>query len=59
MKINVSYEFEEEASFFLELLKPALPLFKIKRTEGNTKYKHIYLTTKKEYSKTDIGSGRK
>ena len=47
MKIKVSYEREEEASLVMDLLKPLLSRFKVKKSTGTPPYKHLYFTPKK------------
>lgn len=47
MKIKVSYEREEEASLIIDLLKPLLGRFKVKKSTGTPPYKHLYFTPKK------------
>jgi len=46
MKIKVSYTQEEEvqAGAVLELLKPILGRFKIKKSTGTPPYNHLYFT---------------
>ncbi|MBQ7785912.1 MAG: hypothetical protein IJ381_07180 [Clostridia bacterium] len=47
IKIKVSYQEEHEAKLILGLLKPIIPLFKVKKSEGTTPYKHLYFTPTK------------
>lgn len=47
LKIRISYERDEEAMQVLQLLKPVLHLFNVKKPETDAQYKHIYLTTRK------------
>lgn len=47
LKIKVSYTEEEEAAAFLELMKPVIDLFKVKKSECTPPYKHIYFIPKK------------
>ena len=47
VKIKISYEQEEEAQAVLNLLRPVLPFFKVKKSEGSPPYKHIYFMPKK------------
>ena len=35
MKIKISYQDEEDARTILYLLKPIMPRFKVKKSEGN------------------------
>lgn len=46
MKIKVSYNEEHEANLILSLLKPILPLFRVKKSTGTPPYKHLYFTPK-------------
>lgn len=50
LKIRISYERDEEAVQVLQLLKPVLHLFNVKKPETNAQYKHIYLTAKRPHS---------
>ena len=43
LKIKVSYETESELDTVLNLLKPVLPQYKIKKSTGSSPYKHLYL----------------
>lgn len=47
IKIKVSYQEEQEASLIMGLLKPIIPLFKVKKSEGKP-YTHIYMMQKRE-----------
>lgn len=47
MKIKVSYSEDHEANMILSLLKPILPLFKVKKSTGTPPYKHLYFTPRK------------
>jgi len=47
IKIKVSYQEEQEARLILGLLKPIIPLFKVKKSEGKPPYKHLYFTPTK------------
>jgi hypothetical protein len=47
MKLKLSYTEEAEAQRLLALLKPVLPLFKLKKCAGTPPYSLIYLTPKK------------
>lgn len=42
IKIKVSYQDEREARLILGLLKPIMPGFRVKKSEGKPPYKHIY-----------------
>ena len=46
MKIKVSYTEDAEASSILALLKPILDRYKVKKSDGKSPYKHIYLMPK-------------
>ncbi len=46
MKIHISYETEEEVKSVIELLKPVIDRFKVKKSTGTPPYKHIYFTPK-------------
>jgi hypothetical protein len=46
VKIKISYEQEEEAQAVMNLLRPVLPFFKVKKSEGSPPYKHIYFMPK-------------
>lgn len=46
LKIKVSYEREEEASLIMDLLKPIIDRFKVKKSEGKAPYKHLYFIPK-------------
>lgn len=46
MKIKISYEREEEASLIMELLKPIIDRFKVKKSTGTSQYKHLYFVPK-------------
>ena len=46
MKIKVSYEREEEASQIIDLLKPIIDRFKVKKSTGTPPYNHLYFTPK-------------
>lgn len=46
VKINVSYEREEEAKQIMSLLKPIIDCFKVKKSEGTPPYKHLYFIPK-------------
>ena len=47
IKIKVSYQEEQEASLIMGLLKPIIPLFKVKKSDGKPPYKHLYFTPTK------------
>ena len=47
VKIKVSYSEEHEANLIMSLLKPILPMFKIKKSTDKPPYKHLYFTPKK------------
>lgn len=47
IKIKVSYQDEQEARLIMGLLKPIIPLFKVKKSEGKPPYKHLYFTPTK------------
>ena len=47
MKIKVSYSEDHEANMVLSLLKPILPLFKVKKSTGTPPFKHLYFTPRK------------
>lgn len=47
MKIKVSYSEDHEANLVLSLLKPILPLFKVKKSTGTPPFKHLYFTPRK------------
>lgn len=44
MKIKVSYTEEAEAQTVLELLKPIICRFKVKKNTSTPPYKHLYFT---------------
>lgn len=48
MKIKISYEEREavEVQRLVELLKPILDRFKLKKSTGTPPYKHLYFTPK-------------
>ena len=48
MKIKISYEEREavEVQRLVELLKPILDRFKVKKSTGTPPYKHLYFTPK-------------
>lgn len=46
LKIKVSYESENEANLVLNLLKPILPLFKVKKSTGTPPYKNLFFMPK-------------
>ena len=48
MKIKISYTGEEETELqrLIELLKPIIGRFKVKKSAGTPPYKHVYFTTK-------------
>lgn len=48
LKIKVSYEREQEVEEVLKLLDPIVHLFKVKRSEGTSRYKHLYLVPRKK-----------
>lgn len=47
MKIKVSYSEDHEANMVLSLLKPILPLFKVKKSTGTHPYKCLYFMPRK------------
>ena len=47
LKIRISYEQEAEAAQVMQLLKPVMHLFNVKKPETDAQYKHVYLTTRK------------
>ena len=47
LKIKVSYSEDHEANMILSLLKPILPLFKVKKSAGTPPFKHMYFTPRK------------
>lgn len=47
IKIKVSYSEDHEASLILSLLKPILPMFKVKKSTGSPPYKHLFFMPKK------------
>lgn len=47
IKIKISYEDEQEARLIMGLLKPIIPRFKVKKSEGKAPYKHIFFTPTK------------
>lgn len=47
IKIKVSYQEEQEARLIMGLLKPIIPLFKVKKSEGKPPYKHLFFTPRK------------
>lgn len=47
LKIKVSYSEDHEANLVLSLLKPILPLFKVKKSTGTPPFKHLYFTPRK------------
>lgn len=48
MKIKISYTGEEENDLqrLIELLKPIIGRFKVKKSAGTPPYKHVYFTPK-------------
>lgn len=46
MKIHISYETEEEVKPVVELLRPIIDRFKVKKSAGTPPYKHIYFMPK-------------
>ncbi|MDI3536511.1 MAG: hypothetical protein PWR12_695 [Eubacteriaceae bacterium] len=46
IKINISYEDEKEVQPVLELLEPMIDNCKVKRSNHDKPYKHIYITEK-------------
>lgn len=48
VKIKISYTGEEETELqrLIELLKPIIDRFKVKKSAGTPPYKHVYFTTK-------------
>lgn len=50
MKIKVSYtgEEENEVQRLVELLKPILDRFKVKKSTGTPPYNHLYFTPKNQ-----------
>lgn len=48
IRIKVSYQEEHEARLIMGLLKPIIPLFKVKKSEGTPPYKHLYFTPTKD-----------
>lgn len=46
VKIRVSYTEESEADSVLQLLKPILDRFKVRKSTGTPPYKHLYFTLK-------------
>lgn len=44
IKIKVSYTEEAEAQTIVELLKPIIGRFKVKKSTDTTPYKHLYFT---------------
>lgn len=48
MKIKISYTGEEENDLqrLVELLKPIIGRFKVKKSAGTPPYKHVYFTPK-------------
>lgn len=46
MKIKVSYTDEAEALTIVNLLKPIIDRFKVKKSEGKAPYKHLYFIPK-------------
>ena len=46
LKVKVSYTDEAEERAVLELFRPVMDLFKMKKSEGKPPYKHLYFTTK-------------
>lgn len=44
IKIKVSYTEEAEAQTILDLLKPVIGWFKVKKSTGTPPYKHLYFT---------------
>lgn len=46
LKIKVSYTEDAEAQAIMNLFQPVLGLFKVKKSEGNPPYKHLYFTPK-------------
>jgi len=49
MKIKISYEEREAADVerLIDLLRPIIDRFKVKKSEGTPPYKHLYFTPKK------------
>lgn len=43
VRINVSFQEDWEADDIMELLKPILPGFKVKKGKGTGVYKHLYI----------------
>lgn len=50
MKIKISYTGEEESELqgLVELLKPILDRFKVKKSTGTPPYNHLYFTPKNQ-----------
>lgn len=44
IKIKVSYTEEPEAQTILELLRPVIGMFRVKKSVGTPPYKHLYFT---------------
>lgn len=47
IKINISYQDESELTPILALLQPVMSSYKVKKSKGETPYKHIYIIPKK------------
>lgn len=48
MKIKISYTDPVEEQAVMNLLKPLLNWFKVKKSDGTPPYKHVYLTPMKK-----------
>ena len=46
MKIKVSYTDDAEESLVMDVLKPILHRFKVKKSTSTTPYKHLYFMPK-------------